>query len=101
MIVHTSIPTQRRKKSKKKSKSNSRRRTSNVTFFKELKTDLYGHLPSNKGSSEMILGGDSTGKTEPLMYTGENLIGISIVHKSCLQPVFSEQEAKDFSSMRR
>lgn len=34
-------------------------------------------------------------------YTGDRLLGISIVHKSCLQPVFSQDEAKDFSSMRR
>jgi hypothetical protein len=30
-----------------------------------------------------------------------NLLGVSIVHKSCLQPVFSEQQAKDLASMRR
>ena len=34
-------------------------------------------------------------------YTGTKMLGISIVHKSCLQPVFSEDEAKDLASMRR
>jgi hypothetical protein len=34
-------------------------------------------------------------------YTGDKVIGVSIVHKSCLQPVFSEDQAKDFASMRR
>ena len=34
-------------------------------------------------------------------YTGENLVGISVVHKSCLQPVFSKQEAEDMAKMRR
>ena len=34
-------------------------------------------------------------------YTGERLIGISIMHKSCLQPVFSEEQARDAASMRR
>lgn len=35
------------------------------------------------------------------MYTGQNVLGITIVHKSCLQPVFSKQEAIDASTMRR
>jgi hypothetical protein len=30
-----------------------------------------------------------------------NLIGISIVHKSCLQPIFSKEQAVDVASMRR
>jgi hypothetical protein len=34
-------------------------------------------------------------------YTGNNILGISIVHKSCLQPVFNQEQAKDFASMRR
>lgn len=34
-------------------------------------------------------------------YTGDKVIGVSIVHKSCLQPVFSQDQAKDFATMRR
>jgi hypothetical protein len=34
-------------------------------------------------------------------YTGENIVGISILHKSCLQPIFSKQEAIDVANMRR
>ena len=34
-------------------------------------------------------------------YTGNNLLGITIVHKSCLQPVFTQQEAIDAANMRR
>lgn len=34
-------------------------------------------------------------------YTGTEMIGISIVHKSCLQPVFSKEAAIDVASMRR
>lgn len=40
-------------------------------------------------------------KKENPVYTGNKVLGVSIVHKSCLQPVFSETEAKDFASMRR
>jgi len=38
---------------------------------------------------------------QPMMYSGTMVKGVSIVHKSCLQPVFSDQEAKDFAGMRR
>jgi hypothetical protein len=34
-------------------------------------------------------------------YTGDKLLGIAILHKSCLQPVFSQEEAEDAAHMRR
>lgn len=34
-------------------------------------------------------------------YTGTKLIGIGVMHKSNLVPIFSETEAKDISTMRR
>ena len=34
-------------------------------------------------------------------YTGDNVIGIGMMHKSNLVPVFKGEEAKDLSSMRR
>ena len=34
-------------------------------------------------------------------YTGDKLLGISIMHKSNLVPIFSEEHAKDVSTMRR
>lgn len=34
-------------------------------------------------------------------YTGDNVIGVTILHKSCLQPVFTKQEAIDSARMRR
>ena len=34
-------------------------------------------------------------------YTGDSVIGISIIHKSCLQPIFSSDAAKEVASMRR
>jgi len=45
-------------------------------------------------------GGDCNLKETP-KYTGDKMIGISIIHKSCLQPIFSQQEAIDAASMRR
>ena len=35
------------------------------------------------------------------VYTGDKLLGISAMHKSNLVPIFSEDHAKDVSSMRR
>lgn len=40
-------------------------------------------------------------KIEPLQYTGDRLLGIGVMHKSNLVPIFSEDEARDISSMRR
>jgi hypothetical protein len=34
-------------------------------------------------------------------YTGDRLLGITIMHKSCLQPVFSQEQAVDAAHMRR
>lgn len=41
-----------------------------------------------------------TYKASPV-YTGTKMIGVTIIHKSCLQPVFTQQEAVDAASMRR
>jgi hypothetical protein len=45
-------------------------------------------------------GGDCALKSIP-KYTGTEMLGISIIHKSCLQPVFSKQSAVDAAYMRR
>jgi hypothetical protein len=34
-------------------------------------------------------------------YTGDQVLGVTVIHKSCLQPVFSQQEAIDAAKMRR
>lgn len=40
-------------------------------------------------------------KVEAPVYTGAKVLGVAVQHKSCLQPVFSADEAKDSASMRR
>jgi len=40
-------------------------------------------------------------KRESPVYTGGNIIGIGTLHKSNAVPIFSQQEAKDISAMRR
>ena len=37
----------------------------------------------------------------PQKYTGNNIVGIGTMHKSNAVPIFTDQEAKDISSMRR
>lgn len=43
----------------------------------------------------------STEKKDSNKYTGDKLIGIAMMHKSNLVPVFNSDHAKDISSMRR
>lgn len=40
-------------------------------------------------------------KKPPQTYTGENVIGIAVMHKSCLQPIFSQEQAVESAHMRR
>lgn len=42
-----------------------------------------------------------TTKTESQEYTGDLVKGIALFHKSCYQPVISEEAIKDAASMRR
>jgi predicted anti-sigma-YlaC factor YlaD len=35
------------------------------------------------------------------VYTGNNVLGITLVHKSGFQPVFSKQQAVEAAQMRR
>jgi hypothetical protein len=40
-------------------------------------------------------------QVEKPRYTGDTMLGIVVQHKSCLQPVFSAEAARDSASMRR
>ena len=54
------------------------------------------HIPSlDTGHS-----GPVSSKPAP-KYTGTEMLGITILHKSCLQPVFNQQAAVDAANMRR
>jgi len=43
----------------------------------------------------------STGKKEPIQYTGDKMIGIGQLHKSNAVPIFQAEDAVDISKMRR
>lgn len=40
-------------------------------------------------------------KKEAPVYTGNNMLGVTIMHKSNLVPIFNEDAAKDAATMRR
>ena len=52
------------------------------------------HIPSR-----VTAGHDTTPNVK--VYTGTEIIGVTVLHKSCLQPVFNQQQAIDAASMRR
>ena len=49
----------------------------------------------------LVTPGGTTALKDAPVYTGTEMVGIAIIHKSCLQPVFSKQAAIDTSQMRR
>ncbi len=59
-------------------------------------TDRAGtaHIPSRD------TGGNAT-LAPAKVYTGDQVLGVTVLHKSCLQPVFSKQDAIDAARMRR
>jgi len=52
------------------------------------------HIPSR-----VTQGHDTSSNVK--VYTGTEIIGIAVMHKSCLQPVFNRQAAEDSAHMRR
>ena len=46
-------------------------------------------------------GGNTTGKQEPMKYTGTLVKGIATMHKSNAVPVINREEATDIARMRR
>jgi hypothetical protein len=48
-----------------------------------------------------VTSGSSTAFKENPVYTGTEVKGISLVHKSGFMPVFTDEQAVDFANMRR
>ena len=74
----------------------------NIKKDKNFGYDIPDYTPKKKmpRTSDRIVG--NTKKEEPMVYSGERkLVGIAVMHKSNLVPVFDEQDAKDISKMRR
>lgn len=56
-------------------------------------------LASNLPSKDSGMG--VAARKDANVYTGDKVIGIGMMHKSNLVPVFKENDAKDLASMRR
>ena len=61
-----------------------------------VRRDSLSHIPS----LDTGVKGAVTVK-KPMQYTGDKIVGIGTMHKSNAVPIFTDQEAKDISSMRR
>jgi len=63
--------------------------------------------PQYRGRAELlsrnsVTGGTDIGaKVEPMKYTGTKCLGVATMHKSNAVPIFTEDDAKAVSSMRR
>jgi hypothetical protein len=69
-------------------------------LYDQVIAEVKKDYPSYEGE----LMGNITPKQEPMQYTGERkLLGIAVMHKSNLVPVFAEDKnyAKDLANMRR
>jgi hypothetical protein len=59
-----------------------------------------GRSTSNHIPSRSTAGG-STAPVAHKEYTGDQVMGVTVLHKSCLQPVFCKQDAIDAANMRK
>jgi hypothetical protein len=69
------------------------------TYTEPTRTHRGANDPKPKSLNTWITG--AVGSKPAQQYSGDKVLGITIVHKSCLQPVFSQQEAIDAAKMRR
>jgi len=65
------------------------------------KKPSYSHRSDHDQYQSLDTGHGQATKKESIKYTGDKLIGIGMMHKSNLVPVFNEDQAKDISTMRR
>jgi len=72
--------------------------TSSISDKPETIVGKLDSIADNKLSNWIT--GPCTTKQTP-KYTGSKILGIGILHKSCMQPIFSQEEAIDIARMRR
>ena len=71
--------------------------------MKKLSTSL-PRIPVGRGTDKiesLVTNWGPCLKVEDKQYTGTEVLGIAVQHKSCLQPIFNQEAAKDSASMRR
>lgn len=61
-----------------------------------------GYNPrETKKYPSLVTPGGETNLKHVNHYTGDKMLGVTILHKSCLQPVFNQEAAIDAAKMRR
>lgn len=112
MIIYVGTKSKKTKKQREKDRAawnaqQEKYQLKSITKKGKVYTGLIGMTPMETYRRETPnypsrdTGGGTATKKEVLTYTGDNLIGIGMMHKSNLVPVFKSDEAKDLSSMRR
>lgn len=77
------------------------------TKFQAGRSSYVPPKPMRRDDNQPRLPSVDTGHTgavtirKPMQYTGDKIVGIGTMHKSNAVPIFTDQEAKDISSMRR
>lgn len=93
-------------KAKGKEINNSKSSKASATKYPGSKQEVSNTKGNNSAgvdisqSSRVWVTGPCTTKPSPV-YTGSKVVGIATMHKSNLVPIFSDDEAKEVSSMRR
>ena len=78
-------------------------KTTNVTKTAQAKT-LMSPPPFRRETAAIPsapMAGGVCAAVEPMKYTGTKMMGIATMHKSNAVPVFSEEDAREISRMRR
>jgi hypothetical protein len=110
MIIYTNTSSKKTRKQKVKQKlawkqQQTKYGVQKSVSFRTYKPEQQTSLRSGSNQWKTIKSADSasfdTFKRERPVYTGDAMIGIATLHKSNAVPVFSEQDAKDISKMRR
>ena len=68
--------------------------------FKEYKPS-YTHRSTDTQINSVEFTGGICSKIETHTYTGDLIKGITVLHKSCLQPIISQEQAIEAARMRR
>lgn len=85
-------------------KQDSKKRTKSASNYEPLSKHYSLSIPTERNNSHIKSLGSDNGvaplKQSPT-YTGTECLGVTVLHKSCLQPVFNKQAAVDAAKMRR
>ncbi len=104
-------------KNKKKKIDNTKHSTTASSLVVGQGQNKYSRVDTVPKEAEAVQGEDSKGNVlvsrkadwvtgpctskPPMVYTGTKILGIGTMHKSNAVPIFSDDEAKEISSMRR